>query len=516
MNFHLRQLVAVTSFVLSVAIGTSARAASGGGTSVDWPSYNNDVASDRYAETSVITPANVSGLHVVCSLKLGGPINFQTAPIVVAGILYTTRGNQTFALNAATCAPVWTNTYAKGSASQQTRGLAYAAGQLFRGYADGTVAAISTSTGATTWQTSAIATGSFEKIYAAPIAWNGEVLLGTDDVDEAQVCHVFALDAATGKMLWSKQTVPNESDSAASSWKGSTHIAGGSMWSSFTVDPATGSLFVPIGNPEPDYDTRQRLGLNLYTNSVLQLASTNGALQHGFQFESQDDHDWDQAATPAIVTLGNGTKIALVAGKDGYLRALDLATFKQSWKTAVTTISNASAAITTSGTHYCPSGGTLWNGAAYSPATGLAYVNAVDQCVTVDLDASPQAYVAGKPWLGSSNSNGTLDTTRSGWLYAVNATTGSVAWRYHSTLPMLAGVTPTSGGLVFTADLLGNVLAFDATSGALLASVSTSLPTGGGVISYEVAGKQYVAVAAGMTGNFKTPSVNSEIVILGL
>jgi alcohol dehydrogenase (cytochrome c) len=512
-----RRLVAVASLVFSAAVlGAAARATLAGGASVDWPAYNNDVASDRYAETGLITPANVTGLHVVCALVLGGSINFQTAPIVVSGVLYATRANQTFALNATTCATVWVNTYAGGSPTQQTRGLAYAAGRLFRGYADGTVAALDAKTGATLWQVSAIAAGSFEKIYAAPIAWNGKVLLGTDDVDEAQVCHVFALDQATGKMLWSKQTVPDVGDAAAATWKGATHITGGSMWTSFTVDPATGSLFVPVGNPQPDYDARLRLGMNLYTDSVLQLNSSSGALQHGFQFEQQDDHDWDQGATPAVVKLDNGTKIALVAGKDGYLRAIDLATFKQNWKTAVTTISNTTAPITTSGTHYCPWGGTLWNGAAYSPTTGLAYVNAADQCATLDLDKTPQPYVAGKPWLGSSNAYGTLDAKRSGWLYAVDAKTGTVAWRYHSTLPMLAGVTPTSGGLVFTADLLGNVLAFNATSGALLKTVGTGLPTGGGVASYEVDGKQYIAVAAGMTGNFKTPAVNSEIVILGL
>jgi alcohol dehydrogenase (cytochrome c) len=510
-------MLVIAPLVLSVAFfAAPAPAASVAETSVDWPSYNNDVASDRYAETSVITPANVKELHVVCALKLGGPINFQTAPIEVAGVLYATRANQTFALNATTCAMIWTNTYAAGSATQQTRGLAYAAGRLFRGFADGTVAAIDSATGATLWQTSAIAAGSFEKIYAAPIVWNGEIVLGTDDVDEAQVCHVFALDQATGKMLWSKQTVPNVGDAGATSWKGATHIAGGSMWTSFTLDPATSLLLIPVGNPEPDFDTRQRMGMNLSTDSVLQLDASNGALRHGFQFETQDDHDWDQGATPAVVTLGNGTKIALVAGKDGYLRALNLTTFKQSWKTAVTTITNAKAPITTSGTHFCPRGGTFWNGAGYSSATGLAYVNSADQCVTIALDTTPQPYVAGKPWLGSSDSYGTLDAMRSGWLYAVDATTGSVAWRYHSTLPLLAGVTPTSGGLVFTADLLGNVLAFDATSGALLASVATGFPTGGGVASYEVSGKQYVAVAAGMTGNFKTPSVNSEIVILGL
>jgi len=108
------------------------------------------------------------------------------------------------------------------------------------------------------------------------------------------------------------------------------------------------------------------------------------------------------------------------------------------------------------------------------------------------------------------------DARRSGWLSAVNATTGVVAWRYHSTLPLVAAVTPSSGGLLFTADLLGNVLAFNAATGALLASVPTALPVGGGVITYEVSGRQYVATAAGMTGNFATPKANTAVVVLGI
>ena len=61
------------------------------------------------------------------------------------------------------------------------------------------------------------------------------------------------------------------------------------------------------------------------------------------------------------------------------------------------------------------------------------------------------------------------------------------------------------------------MLAFNSATGALLQTVSTGLPIGGGVISYEVAGKQYLAISAGLNSmNFGTPSTSSEIVILGL
>ena len=55
-----------------------------------------------------------------------------------------------------------------------------------------------------------------------------------------------------------------------------------------------------------------------------------------------------------------------------------------------------------------------------------------------------------------------------GWLTAVDADNGAVRWRYRSVTPLVAGVTVTEGGVVFTADLHGDVLAFDAATGAIL------------------------------------------------
>lgn len=197
---------------------------------------------------------------------------------------------------------------------------------------------------------------------------------------------------------------------------------------------------------------------------------------------------------PAVVKLADGAKLSLSAGKDGYLRSVNLATNAQRWQTPVMTISNATAPITVGGTHFCPAGGLYGNGPGYSPLTGLVYVNTVDWCKTVKREAQPEPDVPGQPWLGSSDGEGVKDATRSGWVNAVNAATGAIVWQYHAALPMVAGITPTSGGLVFTADL----------------------PVGGGVISYAVNGTQYVAVAAGLSsGNFQTPTTGAAIVVFG-
>jgi alcohol dehydrogenase (cytochrome c) len=80
---------------------------------------------------------------------------------------------------------------------------------------------------------------------------------------------------------------------------------------------------------------------------------------------------------------------------------------------------------------------------------------------------------------------------------AINADDGTVKWKYDSPTPMVAGITATGGGLVFTADLNGDALAINAADGKVLWKQNTGAPVGGGVITYLAGGKQYVALATG-------------------
>ena len=71
-------------------------------------------------------------------------------------------------------------------------------------------------------------------------------------------------------------------------------------------------------------------------------------------------------------------------------------------------------------------------------------------------------------------------------------------WKFAAPAPVLAGVTPTAGGLVFSADLHGELRAFDAENGAVLWQLDTGQSIGGGIVSYSAGGKQRIAVASGM------------------
>jgi alcohol dehydrogenase (cytochrome c) len=127
----------------------------------------------------------------------------------------------------------------------------------------------------------------------------------------------------------------------------------------------------------------------------------------------------------------------------------------------------------------------------------------------------------GMPWTGSAarfQPFGQPDSTRRGWLTALDGETGRVLWRYESATPLVAGVTSTQGGLVFTGDLDGNLLAFDDREGRLLWKSDIGLPIGGGIVTYSVNGKQYLAVAAGMHApvTWKLESEPAELLIYAL
>ena len=150
---------------------------------------------------------------------------------------------------------------------------------------------------------------------------------------------------------------------------------------------------------------------------------------------------------------------------------------------------------------FCPGiqGGNEWNGAAFDPARNALYVGAVDWCATVQL--LPEPVVRRQARSGSARRASDIQGPPSeakGWLTAFDADTGAVRWKFAAPAPVLAGVTPTAGGLVFSADLGGHLRAFDADTGEVLWELDVGQSIGGGIVSYSAGGKQLVAVASGM------------------
>ena len=102
-------------------------------------------------------------------------------------------------------------------------------------------------------------------------------------------------------------------------------ISGGGTWTSYTLDTKTGLLYVPGGNPAPDFAIGAREGDNLYTDSVVVLDAKTGDYKNHFKLVPKDWHDWDVSNPPILIQTMGGKQLMVVAPKDGHLYAFDLA-----------------------------------------------------------------------------------------------------------------------------------------------------------------------------------------------
>ncbi|HEY3267656.1 MAG TPA: PQQ-binding-like beta-propeller repeat protein [Armatimonadota bacterium] len=484
--------------------------------------YNGDYGATRFSPLRQITTRNVVRLQRVARYKLPEITSFQSGPVVVGRTLYVTSALHTYAIDAVTGRLLWHNKYAATSMGLGTpvRGVAYASGRLFRGTPDGHLLALNARTGRVIWNVSMGDPKRGEYFTVAPIVWRGRGFIGTSGSDVGSIGRVIAFDTGNGRRLWSWAVVPSKGP-GADTWSATNPRAGGGMYSSYALDPASGILYVPTGNPGPDFAGSYRPGKNLYTCSAVMLNTRTGAFLGYHQFVPHDVHDWDIAASPVLFTSRAGRRMVAVGGKDGYLYGLDRRLQTVRYKTSVTTHSNTAAPLTPEGTLFAPGtqGGVNWYGPAYSPRTNLLYVPAIDWPTLLKLAGGDTIdFHPGKPFLGSANMFGFSDPNkRQGWLTAVDADTGRVRWKYRSKQPMVAAVTPTAGGVVFTGDFLGNLLALDAATGRVLARKKVAGPVGGGIVTYTVNGRQYVAVSAGMKNDImmtKTPMSAVDIFAL--
>jgi alcohol dehydrogenase (cytochrome c) len=191
------------------------------------------------------------------------------------------------------------------------------------------------------------------------------------------------------------------------------------------------------------------------------------------------------------------------------------------YQVATTTRENVDVPLSrTTPVRFCPGiqGGSEWNGAAFHPGANALYTGTVDWCATVQLEEQISVPPAGQIWFGSAPGDiqGPPSEAK-GWLTAFDADTGAVKWKFAASAPVVAAVTPTAGGLVFSADLKGGLRAFDAESGAVLWELGTGQSIGGGIVSYAVGERQRIAVASGMKSQIWPGAADqSRIQVFGL
>lgn len=491
--------------------------------STEWLLPNHDYAGVRFVDLKQITPANAASLRPVCMFQ-GADLNRAlTNPVVYRGVMYLTTTYSTIALDPTTCQVKWRHMWQarakEGNSSVKNRGVALKDGKVVRGTQDGYLIALDADTGKLLWEVQAARSDKFEALSIMPLAYEDLVIIGPSGSEYGIKGWIGAFRLDDGQPLWRFNTVPDEGEPGAESW-GSADArmrGGGGIWTTPSLDAATGLIYVAVGNPAPDLFAAQRPGSNLYTGAMVVLDARTGKLQWYKQAVPHDTHDWDLPVTSPLFTATLGgvrRQLVTMGGKDGLLRLVDRESREQLYAVAVTTRSNADADPTQAGVHTCPglAGGVEWNVPALHPQADLMFVPAVDWCGVFKLDEEPR-FIAGQLFLGGTFTWDPVDKSR-GWLTAVKASTGEIAWRYQSSRPMLAAVTATSGNVLFTGELTGDFLVLDASHGSVVYRFNTGGPIVGGVISYAVGGKQYVAAVSGMAAAFWQASPGSETLIV--
>ncbi|HKA18289.1 MAG TPA: PQQ-binding-like beta-propeller repeat protein [Blastocatellia bacterium] len=491
----------------------------------DWLMSNHDYGGQRFSDLKQINRQNVASLRPVAMYQGVDTNPFHTNPVVASGVMYITVKNSTIALDAVTLKLKWrTDRKPKGKEGwPMNRGVAIRDGMVIRGTHDGYLVAMNAETGKVVWERALVDMTKNEGGFTmAPVIWEDLIIIGPAGSELGVKGWVGAFKLSNGEPVWRFNTVPDDGEPGSETWEKADAklIGGGAVWAPLSLDTEAGIVYVPVANPAPDFYGEARPGNNLYTCSMVALNARTGKLNWFYQLVPHDEHDWDTTqASPLFTTTiaGKSRKLVATSGKDGLLHVLDRENHQKVYEVPITTRLNTDKPPTREGLRACPGvlGGVQWNGPAFNPGTNMLYVNSVDWCGSFNKAADVR-YVEGAFYMGGGVNMDPPQKSR-GWLNAVDASTGAVRWKYESSRPMLAAVTTTSANLIFTGELLGDFMALDGKTGEVLYRFNTGGRLNGGVITYAVNGKQYVAVASGAANGFwAVPPGSATIIVFGL
>jgi len=489
---------------------------------------NGNYEQTRYYPSRQINVDNVKNLRPAWIFQTKVVDSMETSPIVVDGVMYvTTAFNDVYALDARTGDELWYHHHEMGPITTyccgpNNRGVAVYGDMVYFGTLDAQLVALDAKTGKQVWaqQIADPELGYSETM--APTAVDGKILIGTNGGEYGIRGFVKAYDAKTGELLWTFDTIPEDSqgvwathdatgrdmhrdieaEKAAYAANGDPYkTLGGGVWQNPAVDLETRRIYFVVGNPSPDLDGSIRPGDNLYTDSLVSVNLDTGEYVCHLQYIAHDVWDLDAVSPPIITTVkdndGNDVKGILHGGKTGHVyvhKADDCSLIR--FSEAMVPQEDMWTLPTAEGARMLPgaNGGVEWSPMALDPDLGLTYAINLHQPMTYTVESSP--YPEGKLWLG-----GAFKTIPSeeqwGNVTAVDYNSGKIRWQVKTPQPMIGGILATAGGLVFTGEGNGQFKAYDAETGAILWNFQAGAGVNAPPSSYTVDGKQYIVVAAG-------------------
>jgi alcohol dehydrogenase (cytochrome c) len=422
----------------------------------DWITANHDIFGTRSSNQTIIGKDNVNKLQFKWILLNKSPI--EDPPIIIGDRGYVQdNGGNIVAFDANTGHTLWKIHQGIG---RNFHGLTYDHGVLFSGTGyNSTVIAVNATNGGIIWHSQVL--GPSKAGYGVatpPIIWKDYVVVGSAGGDfphdqswqkGAVQGNITALNRTNGDIIWNFRTTTGEWVSP-----GKSHSNGGATaWSGGSFDPRSKILYMPLGNPAPDFNASTRPTPNLYANHMVAVNITNGKLVWAVPFIAEgtvlkvrlpDTHDWDTSwgSSVSIVTYDNGTHRKVVIGHDkmGNLIAMDAATGKELWWKTMGPNYNTETIPLPKGS------GPVWT-------YGIDAYHAVDNNNTLYLTTNGR----GLNFFTNGLSGHRIPLTKNsielgyenGTIAAIDMRTGMIKWNYRVDFPPLVSPLVTQG-LVFS------------------------------------------------------------------
>ncbi len=503
----------------------------------NWLMNHRTYDAQRYSPLDRINKANIKALKLAYAVAIGGTSaneNLQSTPLAEDGFLYLVdQWGVLYKIDARSGDVgriLWRMDPGQEKVPLSNRGAALW-GRFVITVANYPARMIATDkeTGKIVWETNLSDGQADLQLTAAPMAIKDKIVLGAAGGDRGTRDFIVAVDAATGKEAWRKYVVPAPGEPGSETWKDKNNAwqtGGGAMWITGSYDVATNQVLWGTGNPVPMFDPYYRPGNNLYTDSLISWDPDTGKMNWYHQYVPGDMWDYDEAGTHILIdgqVAGQARKLVTHSARNGFLYTFERSNGQTVLaKPYVETITWTAGIDQKTGLpvdydpnkdiqvysgrqnqtlqdrtkKLCPSmsGGNNFYPSSYSAKTRLIYIPSASSCNQVTLDTS-LSNKAGD-WKGASFKH--IERNESD-IVAADPFTGEIVKKLHIPYPNNSGVLSTAGGVIFTGYTDGTFAAYDDATLEQLWKINVGTGFQAPPMTFEVGGKQYVAILSGLS-----------------
>jgi alcohol dehydrogenase (cytochrome c) len=519
-----------------------------------WLKNGGNLFNQNYSPLTQINRENVANLKGVWRAHLDGSgtkpkYSGEAQPIVHDGIIYVVTGaDDVFAMSVKTGKVLWKyqanldDTITTVCCGWTSRGVALGEGKVFVGQLDGKLTALDQKSGQPVWSIQAEPWQNGYTITAAPLYYNGMLIVGFAGGENGVRGRVKAYDTKDGHLIWTFYTIPGPGEFGHETWPQDNEAwlhGGATVWQTPAVDPELGLIYFTTGNPGPDFNGRIRRGDNLFATSMVAVDAKTGKYRWHFQ---QIHHDlWDYDGPSPVILFdvninGRVRKAAAEANKAGWVYILDRTNGKpligidekpvpqeSRQHTAATQpiprgdafipqavdIAPEDLPLVNHGRIFTPfwkepivakpgaRGGANWPPSSYDPKTNYFFVCATDAANVFrggedDEKITPE----GQRYIGSAFGGAPIPA--SGIFAALDMKTNRLVWQQRWKDSCYSGSVTTAGGLVFAGRNDGRLTALNSSNGKRLWEFQTGAGMNSPASIFEYEGEQYVvAYSAG-------------------